>query len=250
MRRPVVAGNWKMHTTRAEADALASHAREHLADLPVTVILCPPFVWLERVARWLEGTDVGVGAQDVFWKDTGAYTGEVSPTQLAEVCDYVIVGHSERRAMFGDTDETVHRKAAAALRAGLTPIVAVGEREEEHEQGRAREVVERQVRAALADLPGRDLMVAYEPVWAIGTGKPATPEIAQAMSARIREVLRDLGLPGDEIPILYGGSVTADTFGGFAEQPDVDGALVGGASLRAEELARIATIATDAHATS
>jgi triosephosphate isomerase len=239
-RKKFVCGNWKMHRTAAEARALAREVRaaaESLADR-VDVAIVPPFTALWAAGAELQGSRIGLGAQDVFWEAQGAFTGEVSASMLVDAgCRYVLVGHSERRQFFGDTDETVRKKTKASLGAGLHPVVCVGETLPERESGRTLEVVGRQVRGALAGLDAAEigrLTVAYEPVWAIGTGKTASSAQAQEVHAAIRAILRELA-PGaaDDIRILYGGSVKPDNAAELLSQPDVDGALVGGASLKA-----------------
>ena len=243
MRTPVVAGNWKMNKTVSEAVSLVGAIKERLeAVRSVEVVLCPPYTALEAVGRLLEGTRIGLGAQDMHYEASGAFTGEVSPSMVAELCRYVIIGHSERRQSFGETDESVGRKVAAALGAGLKPILCVGETLEQREEGLAEGVVERQVRAGLARVSSVEgLILAYEPVWAIGTGRAASPGDAQAIMAHIRGVV---GSAFGEVAasgalLLYGGSVNPDNVDGFAHQPDVDGALVGGASLEAESFIRV-----------
>ncbi len=237
--KQLIAGNWKMHTTLKEALELAEGtAAAADAQEKADVAVCPPFVYLEAVAKRLAGTSVAVGAQNVFHEDKGAFTGEVSPDMLLDVgCSMVIIGHSERRHIFGETDEAVNKKVLAALRKGLVPILCVGETLEERESGSTSEVVRRQVTAGLRDVAVNDpasLVIAYEPVWAIGTGKTATPEQAQEVHALIRGILKDeLALPED-IRILYGGSVKPENASSLLCQPDVDGALVGGASLKAD----------------
>jgi triosephosphate isomerase len=246
-RKPLVAGNWKMNQTTVEAallsqDIINCYAKEYKK---VDVVLCPPFVDLKTVRTVLEFDRVPImlGAQDVFWEDGGAYTGAISPVMLKEVsCKYCIVGHSERREYFAETDLTVARKAGALLAHGITPIICVGEGLEKREQG-AREAiafVTGQVEAAFgAGLVGRlgieKIVVAYEPIWAIGTGRTATPEAAQEMCAAIRASLA--GLLGDEVArgirILYGGSMKAENAALFAPEPDIDGGLIGGAALNA-----------------
>ncbi len=249
-RRPILAGNWKMHGTIAEAIALATALRQALAAADLAgrdVVLCPPFTAIEAVARVLARSQLAVGGQDCFWEPKGAFTGEVSAEMLREAgATVVIVGHSERRQYFGDTDETVSRKAAAALRAGLTPIVCVGERLEEREAGRTLDVVARQVTGGLGSLPGEAaeagrVVVAYEPVWAIGTGRTATPAQAQDVHAAIRRLLRERFGPAAAaaVRIQYGGSVRPDNVDDLMAEPDIDGALVGGASLDASSFARI-----------
>ncbi|GAB4258545.1 MULTISPECIES: triose-phosphate isomerase family protein [Deferrisoma] len=247
MRKPLVAGNWKMHKTVSEARALAEGVVAGVRDLTgVEVAVAPPFTALSAVAQVLDGSPVRLGAQNVHWELEGAYTGEVSAPMLAELgVAYVIVGHSERRRDFGETDDLVARKAGRVLGAGMTPIVCVGETLDQRDDGRAFEVVETQIRAGLGPLGPEDLrrvVVAYEPVWAIGTGRSATAEQAQEMHAHIRSVLEGIGGPeaAETVRILYGGSVKPDNAAELLGQPDVDGALVGGASLQAEAFASIA----------
>ena len=238
MTRTIIAGNWKMNMTPAEARGLVTAMIPGLATVKdVETVVCPPFVALEAVYGLLRGTGVAVGAQDLHHEDAGAFTGEVSGPMLRGLCDFMIVGHSERRAIFGETDDVVGKKVAAARRAGLRPILCVGERLEEREDGSAEGVVERQLRRGLADAESADgLVVAYEPVWAIGTGRAATPEDAQSMMAHVRRVLASIfgDASAQDVPLLYGGSVTADNVAGFVRQDDVNGALVGGASLSAD----------------
>ncbi len=246
MRRPLIAGNWKMHKAVGEAVELCRRLLPLVAGVEgVEVVVAPPFTALQAVGEALRGTSVGLAAQNMHWESQGAYTGEVSPAMLLDVgCRYVILGHSERRQYFGESDEAVARKAASALTAGLTPILCVGETLAEREAGNAFSVVERQVRGGVASLdPARmeRAVFAYEPVWAIGTGKTATSAQAQEMHAHIRKVLAELaGAEASErIRILYGGSVKPSNAGELIGQPDVDGALVGGASLDAEIFASI-----------
>ncbi len=250
MRKPCVAGNWKMFKTVAEARHLVSELVPGLQSISgVEKVLCPPFTSLLAVNALLEGTDIGLGAQNMHWEDSGAYTGEVSPVMLAELCKYVILGHSERRAYFGETDAMVNRKVKPALAHRLVPIVCVGETLVEYEAGRTGEVVFRQVKLGLAGIDlieGSSLIIAYEPVWAIGTGKAATAGGANSVVADIiRPALADLF--GDsisqEIRVLYGGSVKAENAVDYFAQSDIDGALVGGASLKAGEFTNIAKAA-------
>ncbi|HEY3079537.1 MAG TPA: triose-phosphate isomerase [Chloroflexota bacterium] len=242
-RSPIVAGNWKMNTTLEEALELSDALRETIGGLAgVESLVCPPFVWLIPVAERLRDSSIGVGAQNTHWAPKGAFTGEVSPLMLASLCRYVIVGHSERRQHFGETDETVNRKVRAAIAHNLLPIVCVGETLAENEAGRTFEVVSRQTRAALAEVPPtEELVVAYEPVWAIGTGRAATSEGAAATIGDIRRVVGDVW--GVEVAarlrIQYGGSVTPANAAELFAQPEIDGALVGGASLRAADFAAI-----------
>ena len=252
MRQPVVAGNWKMNPpTLDEAIALAEAVEIIAAESPlVTTVICPPAIWLRDVARAAPG--VLIGAQTMHDEERGAFTGETSPLMLAGVAQYVILGHSERRQFNGETDEQVGRKVASAVAHGLYPIAAVGERAEERHAGQTEKVVERQVRAALAGLDrlaATGLVIAYEPVWAIGTGDAATGEDAQAVASLIRGLLRELDpSAADEVPIQYGGSVTDANAAEFFAQPDIDGALVGGASLKSDVFAAIVRAASAASA--
>ena len=239
--RPLLAANWKMNPASAgEAAALvAGIAGAARGQDRVTVALFPPFVWLLGVAELLEGTGIELGGQDCYWESTGPHTGEVSAAMLAGFCRWVIVGHSERRAM-GETDAMVARKAGAALAAGLSTIVCVGEDAEQQEAGRAAEVVGRQVAAALAEASADDshrLVLAYEPIWAIGTGKNAGPEHAYTMMRLLRETAAGIIGPkaGLLLRVIYGGSVNASNVESYVELPQCDGVLVGGASLKADE---------------
>jgi triosephosphate isomerase len=247
-RRKFVCGNWKMHRTVAEATALAREVRDAVGGSTVQVAIAPAFTALHAVKQVLAGGAVELAAQDVHWEAQGAFTGEVSAPMLAEVgCRHVIVGHSERRQFFGETDESVRKKAGAVLAAGMLPIVCVGETLAEREAGRTLEVVGRQVRGGLAGFGDAlaAITVAYEPVWAIGTGKTATSAQAQEVHAAIRLILRELcGGLADGIRIQYGGSVKPDNAAELMAQPDVDGALVGGASLKAADFAAIVKGAT------
>ena len=247
MRNPLVVGNWKMYKTVAEARHMVSELVPGLQGVSgVEKVLCPPFSALMAVAALLEGTDIGLGAQNMHWEPAGAFTGEISPTMVAEFCGYVILGHSERRAYFGETDAAVNRKAKAALAYGLVPIVCVGETLAEHDSGLTDEVVYRQVKQSLAGLEPGDahaLVVAYEPVWAIGTGKSATAEDANTVAAQVvRPALAEC--LGEElargIRVLYGGSVKGENAAELCDQPEIDGALVGGASLKAGDFIKIA----------
>jgi triosephosphate isomerase len=237
-----------MSRTVAEATALAREVRDAVGDLPVQVAVAPPFTALQAVRQLLAGGPVELAAQNVHWEPQGAYTGEVSAPMLAEVgCRHVIVGHSERRQYFGETDESVRKRVGAVLSAGMLPIVCVGETLAEREAGKTLEVVGRQVRAGLAGLrePLAAITLAYEPVWAIGTGKTATSAQAQEVHAAIRAILRELaGGLADAIRIQYGGSVKPENAAELMSQPDVDGALVGGASLKAADFVAIVKGAT------
>jgi triosephosphate isomerase len=251
MRRPVVAGNWKMNPpSRGEAVALARAVAAAAESVPeVMTVVCPPTIWLSAVADAVDGA-VEVGAQTMHAEESGAFTGETSPLMLAGLAGWVILGHSERRQYDGETDESVGRKVASAVAHGLRPIAAVGERAEERRAGDTEAVVDRQVRAALAGLPqlgGTGLVIAYEPVWAIGTGDAASGADAQAVAAQIRGILRELDAgAADDVPIQYGGSVTDANAAEFFSQPDIDGALVGGASLKPDAFAAILRAAADA----
>ncbi len=245
-RRPFVAGNWKMHTNLAEATALAESVAK-LAERAanVDVAICVPFPYLAAAKAAAAGTKLLVGAQNVHQEAKGAFTGEVSLGMLADFCDLVIIGHSERRHIFGESDEVIHAKLASTLASAINPILCVGETLEERRAGHTFEVLARQLRSALAGLqPTARLTVAYEPVWAIGTGETATPEIAQEACAYVRQELRAAaGAVADDVRIQYGGSVNPANAAELLGQPDIDGALVGGASLVAEQFAAIITAA-------
>lgn len=245
MRTPLLVANWKMNKQIAEAQAFVEDFLPRVQGVEeVEMVICPPFTALDVVCRSLQGSRVKLGAQDVFWEEKGAYTGEVSPSMLLDAgCSYVIIGHSERRQILGERDVDINRKLKAALEGGLTPILCVGETLQEREIHRALEIVKGQINEALRGLKmeAPTLVVAYEPVWAIGTGVNASPDDAQEMIGFIRSLLaRNLGetLAG-VIRILYGGSVKPENTAQFLSEADVDGALVGGASLQAESLARI-----------
>jgi triosephosphate isomerase len=236
-RNKMIAGNWKMHKNLAEARDLARKIVQGVGgETRVEVVLAPPYTALAAVAAEISGSNVKLSAQDTFYEEKGAYTGAIAPGMLADVgCTYVIVGHSERRQHFGDDDEAVNRKVHAVLASGLKPIMCVGETLSEREDGKTFAVVETQVLNGLAGFPVSEherLVIAYEPVWAIGTGKTATPDQAQEVHRLIRNLLADtLGTP--DIRILYGGSVTPDNAATLMAEPDIDGALVGGSSLKA-----------------
>jgi triosephosphate isomerase len=251
-RKPLVAGNWKLYKNLKEsaelaAAVVATHTQGDISAREVAV--APVFTALGKVAEILAGSPVGLAAQDVFWETQGAFTGEVGPAQLADIgCRYVIVGHSERRQLFGETDDNVGRKAKAVLAHRMAPIVCVGETLQEREAGQAEAVVVRQLRAALAGIGAQEaarVVIAYEPVWAIGTGKTAEPRDAQEMHARVRSTLAGLwtGALAEQLRILYGGSVKPDNAEALMSQTDVDGALVGGASLTIEAFSAIISAA-------
>lgn len=246
MRRPLVAGNWKMFKTAAEARVLMSELLPDLTAIQgVEIVICPPFTSILPIAALLEGTGINVGAQNMHWEDSGAITGEVSPPMVAEFCKYVIIGHSERRAYFGETNQTVNRKVKAALTHALLPIFCVGETLVENEAGITQEIVTRQVQEGLDGIGSASIasiVIAYEPVWAIGTGRAATAEDANHV---IADIIRNLlsQMYGEnlsqDVRILYGGSVKASNAGEFLQQDDIDGALVGGASLKPSEFISI-----------
>ncbi|MGE5251209.1 MAG: triose-phosphate isomerase [Bacteroidota bacterium] len=246
MRTPLVAGNWKMNGTIAEARELVLKLNNGLREIGgVEKVLCPPATALLAVSALLEGTDIGLGAQNMYWAEKGAFTGELSPLMVKELGSYVIIGHSERRAYFGETDETVNKKLRAAQAYGLTPIVCVGETLEQYESNQTREVVARQIAGGLKEIDpafAPRIVIAYEPVWAIGTGRASSGENANGVVAQvIRPALAEQFGEGTAriIRVLYGGSVTAGNAAEFFGQPEIDGALVGGASLKADEFIAI-----------
>jgi len=251
-RRPIVAGNWKMNKTVGEALTLVRELRGMVSMVrdKVEVVVAPPFTALHAVAKAIEDSNIGLAAQNCFWEPSGAFTGEVSAPMLEEIgCTYVIIGHSERRQIFGETDESVNRRVKAALSSQLLPIICIGETLEQRDLGRTLDVVSSQLTAALAGFGASDVarfVIAYEPVWAIGTGRNATSSQAQEVHAHIREQLT--GLYGREIServrIQYGGSVKPDNAADLMAKPDVDGALVGGASLKAADFAAIVKAAS------
>jgi len=235
-RTPVIGGNWKMNTTRVEAQALLRDLRMRLDGLAgAEVVICPPAAWLGDAADLLDGSSLRVAAQNVYWEPKGAFTGELSAPMLAGTATYVLIGHSERRHVFGETDEETNRKLRAVLDAGLHPVLAIGELREEAEGGRPEAVLRRQLAGAFEgfDTLPADLVVAYEPVWAIGTGLAATADDAQERCAMVRRILAERfdAASADACRIQYGGSVNATNAAGYAAGPDVDGVLVGGASL-------------------
>jgi triosephosphate isomerase (TIM) len=239
MRTPIIAGNWKMNKTAAEAVAFVREIRHGLNNVDgITTVLCPPFLAIPGVYDVLQASKIGIGAQNMYFEEKGAYTGEVAPHMLLPFCQYVILGHSERRAYFGETDEGVNKKVKAALAHGLTPIVCVGESLEQNEAGETHTFVGDQVRAALTGLGAEEAagcVIAYEPIWAIGTGKSAgAAEAGSIIGVTVRGALA--GLFGEktaqQIRIQYGGSATEENIGAYMSHPDIDGALVGGASLK------------------
>ena len=246
MRRPIIAGNWKMNKTVSEAVDLVRQLKASVADVrEIDIVVAPTFTALKAVSREIEGSNIELAAQDVFWEASGAFTGEISPLMVKDVgCQYVIIGHSERRQYFGETNESVHRKIKASLAVGLRPIVCVGESLEERETGKTFEVVRTQVIQCLEGFSREEmemLTIAYEPIWAIGTGKTATPQQAEEVHAFIREQLKGLAHRQvcEGMRLQYGGSVNPDTISDLMAQPNIDGALVGGASLKADSFSRI-----------
>lgn len=245
MRTPLIAGNWKMHMTIAEADKFVDQFVPLVQGVKnIDILICPPYTGLAYIKNKLKSSEIKLGAQNVFWEEKGAFTGEISPLMLADAgCSHVIIGHSERRHIMQETDEMINRKLKSVLKAGLTPILCVGETLAERQQNTARKVVERQLAEGLRELSIQPdgLVIAYEPVWAIGTGVTAGADDAQEMTGFIRGFLGKLysASLADSIRILYGGSVKPDNIAGFMAREDVDGALVGGASLDAQTFARI-----------
>ncbi len=246
MRKVIIAGNWKMYKTAGEALELVNGLKNELkGETEVEVVVCPPFTAISKVADALKGSNIAYGAQDIYWEEEGAYTGEVAPKMLTDLgCKFCIIGHSERRTYFHETNETVNKKVKAALKHGLTPIMCVGERLEERDSGKTFDVVKNHVEGGLAGLSKEDvagIVIAYEPVWAIGTGRTATPEQAQEVHKYIRELLKKAY--GDDVSskvrIQYGGSVKPDNTKSIMAGPDIDGALVGGASLKVKDFAEI-----------
>lgn len=246
MRTPVIAGNWKMYNTIEESRSLVKGLMKELGSVSgVEVIVAPPFTSIGAVVAEVSGSRIKVAAQNMHWEEHGAFTGEVSPVMIKDAgCSHVIIGHSERRQYFAETNQTVNKKVQAALKAGLTPIMCVGETLQEREAGSTMRVVEAQVREGFAGMGADDvarIIIAYEPVWAIGTGKTATPAQAEEVHRAIRDIVA--GIAGQDVAgglrILYGGSVKPDNIDDLMREQDIDGALVGGASLKVESFARI-----------
>ncbi|MBE6407383.1 MAG: triose-phosphate isomerase [Lentisphaerae bacterium] len=240
-RKIFIAGNWKMNKTAAEAKALCEALKESLAPLAgkVEVAVCPTFTSLATAVEVLKGSNVKVGAQNIHWADNGAFTGEISGAMLQEIgVEYVIIGHSERRQYFGETDATVNARIKAALKYALKPIVCIGETLEEREGGITNSVLDKQIRGGLADITAADMAnitIAYEPVWAIGTGKTATPDMAQETHAFIRKTLVEMfGEAGNEVVVQYGGSMKPENSAELIAKEDIDGGLIGGAALKAD----------------
>jgi triosephosphate isomerase len=242
-RVPMIAGNWKMNTGVEEAVKLVKAMLPGLDKVVgVEKVVCPPFISLDAVKKALKGGSVKLGAQNLFYEDKGAYTGEIAPPMLSGLCEYVIIGHSERRQYFGETDEIVNKKLKAAIRNGLKPIFCIGERLEENEAGKTESVLLRQLLACSDhDNYSNGIVIAYEPVWAIGTGRAATAAQAEKTIAYIRRIVTEQqgGDIGGAVRILYGGSVTAVNIAEFMKEPDIDGALVGGASIKSDDFISI-----------
>ena len=243
MRTPLIAGNWKMNTTVREAVILVKNMLRDLDAIQgVEKLLCPPYISLSAVKEIISGTSVKLGAQNMYFKEKGAYTGEISPVMLKDLCTYVVLGHSERRQYFNETDKMINDKVKSALLFGITPILCVGESPEENEKGKTREIVTRQVKAGLEEVEaGSVVVIAYEPIWAIGTGKAASGKQANETIGMIRSILHNIwnGNGADMTRILYGGSVTGENIVEYIGEPDIDGALVGGASLKADDFIAI-----------
>lgn len=252
MRTPLIAGNWKMHMTGTAAAELVAELLETELNTGAQVLICPPFTALAAVEEVLEDAPVHLGAQNMHWEEQGAYTGEISPAMLVDAgCEYVILGHSERRQLFGETDEGVARKAAAAFAHRLIPVICCGETEAQRDAGETAAHIRSQVTAAVRGLSAADAaqaVIAYEPIWAIGTGKTATTEQAQEVCRLIREVLAEVQNEevAQAVRILYGGSVKPANIAALMAQPDIDGALVGGASLTATDFAGIVNYGEEA----
>jgi len=249
MRVPMIAGNWKMNTTLSEAIELVNKMRQELDQIDnVDKVICPPFISLAAVRELIKGSSIKLGAQNIYFEGKGAYTGEISPLMLAELCEFVIIGHSERRQYFNETGEITNKKVQAALKVKLKPILCVGERLEENEAGRTEEVVTGQLESSLAGIDYiNGLIIAYEPIWAIGTGKAATGEQANEAISLIRHKIAKLygKRIAQDVRVLYGGSVTPANATEFISQPEIDGALVGGASLKADQFLSIAKQAAE-----
>ncbi len=245
MRKPIIAGNWKMNMTPSQAKELVTDLIPLVKDAACDVVVCPPYVDIALVAELVKGTNIQVGAQNIHWAEKGAFTGEISAAMLKEAgAAYAIIGHSERRQYFGETDATVNSRTKAALAAGIVPIICVGESLEQREKGETDVVVSGQVKADLADIPGEavaGLVIAYEPIWAIGTGKTATDEQANETIGLIRETIASLygQAVADQVRIQYGGSMNPKNVKGLMAQPQIDGGLIGGASLKAADFAQV-----------
>ena len=245
MRKPIIAGNWKMNKTNAEAEKLIGELKPLVKNAKCDVVICVPYTCIATAVKATKGTNIAVGAENVAWADSGAFTGEISAEMLKEIgTEYVIIGHSERRQMFGETDETVNKRTVQALKYGLKPIVCVGETLSERESGKTEQVVKTQIEGGFAGIDAsamKNVVIAYEPVWAIGTGKTATSEQAEETIKYIRSVFASLygAAVADELRIQYGGSMNPKNATELMAQPDIDGGLIGGASLKAEDFSKV-----------
>jgi len=248
MPKTIIVGNWKMNTSLHSSEALVEDLLT-LLDPPsnLKVVVCPPSLYLVPIQKKVRNSCIHLGAQDMHYENNGAYTGEVSPAMVAELCEYVILGHSERRLHFGETNQAVNKKVEAALRVNLSPIICIGETANERSSNQANDIIASQLSGALTGVEdAKSIVIAYEPVWAIGSGAPATPELAnEILQGPVRETLRKIfgGQDAERIPLLYGGSVGRDSISGFLSQPSINGALIGGASLKADDFAEIVHIA-------
>lgn len=246
MRKIIIAGNWKMNKTVSEAIKLVNGLKRELSEIKnIDIVVIPPYTALSEISDMLSNSNIELGAQDVHWKEKGAFTGEISPIMLKDSgVKYVVIGHSERRTYFGETNETVNKKLKASLKAGLSPIICVGERLEEREAGKTFDIVKEHVEKGLEEVPKEDvskIVIAYEPVWAIGTGRTATPEQAEEVHRYIRELIRNMydESVAENLRIQYGGSVKPENIKELIDKRDIDGALVGGASLEIEQFVPI-----------
>ena len=246
MRKPVIAGNWKMYKTASDTTSFISEFKPLVSDVAnCEIVICPPFTSLNSAKGALKGSNIKLAAQDIFWEEKGAFTGEVSSSMLLDVgCEYVVIGHSERRQFFGETDDSVNKKISAALKATLTPIVCIGESLSQREKGQTFTVLETQIREGFKGITREQMVkmiIAYEPIWAIGTGKTATNSQAEEAHIFIRKTVGGMFGPdvSDKVRILYGGSVKPENISGLMEQPNIDGALVGGASLDPQSFAKL-----------
>ena len=247
MKLPIVAGNWKMNTTLSEAISLISRLRSRLEDIDnVEKIICPPFTALRDASEILGGSSCKIGAQNLYFEGKGAFTGEISASMIKDLCEFVIIGHSERRQLFGENDTTINKKIRAAIEVDLTPILCVGEQLGDRKSGLAKDIVRNQIKSCLAGI-SEDVVIAYEPIWAIGTGLAADPAQIEDMAVEIKKVLKSLH-PGNQQtrPIIYGGSVTPSNVSAFMQNEHIDGALVGSASLIVDDFVDIVEKAQDA----
>lgn len=245
MRIPIIAGNWKMHMTEKEAIEFVDQLKDKVSGTDIEVVICPPYTILNKLTEITKNTNISIGAQNMHWEEKGAFTGEISPLMLKDMeIDYCIIGHSERRQYFNETNETVNKKLISALKYGIKPILCVGETQDQRKAGETEELIKTQVIDAFKFISPEDavgIVVAYEPIWAIGTGETATPEQANDVIAYIRETIKEIFNENisEEIRIQYGGSVKPDNIVELMNQTDIDGALVGGASLKADSFSEL-----------